>query len=142
MSIKDFRAIREDGKVIQGEMTSSAMSRLGWKPSKVIGAAWKHNSIPVSIKNPNGILAKIGPGNDAVVLLFSACEPHSRLVIVNADGTERLSIGSKVKIDCRNETGMFCWFEPAQTNANSVGVVFRGTVSFTSSMSISRPVMP
>lgn len=127
MTIKDFRKIRRDGKVIDESMRAIDMVALGWTPDKVLEIQWNNDSKLISFKARYGVLGMVIPGREAVAVIEENDESGQRntLSVINVDGSRRMQFSNIQKLQGEDEMGQFCWFEPARIALSNVfGVIF------------------
>lgn len=124
-TIQQFREIRRDGKVIDDSMKVEDIFALG-PTEKVIEVQWSNGSQLVSIQDPYGLLAKVVPGREFVVVNgHDESGQHRELSIINADGRRRFPIPNIQVIRDKSELGDFRWFElPRVDMPNVFGVIF------------------
>lgn len=123
--IQQFIRIRRDGKIIDETMKVEDISALG-AIEKVTEIRWLNGSQPVSFRDDCGVFAKVVPGRQFVVANTNDKSIQRRvLLVLNADGTQRLQLSDTQVIRGKSELGEFCWFEaPRVESLNVFGVVF------------------
>lgn len=127
--IEHFLKIRRDGKRIEEHMDVQAMLAMGWSPDKVVRIEWESNGAKFALDFEHGMLAKVAPDGSAIAVLAESVNgdvAHSKLAIINADGTIRHKISNTHTIDGEVMTGHFAWFEPAQHDPDHcIGIIFQ-----------------
>ena len=126
--IRDFQKLRQDRKIIDESMTACQIAKFDWQPSKVVSIRWMSDGQAVEMQSPFGVLAIVVPGRAYVAAIAELDETgsHSKLDILNSDGSFRRAISNSQQIDGHKRAGMFCRFEPAQSAMpDCFGVIFR-----------------
>jgi hypothetical protein len=126
--IQNFKEMRRDGKVIDENLTTAQLLSLGWAPEKVNRIEWEYHGQPVVVPVPHSMISRVVPERDAVMVIEKLDDTgfRNRLLVLNADGSVRLTIPNEQLIKGRPVHGEFGWFEPARVSGlPSLGIVFQ-----------------
>jgi hypothetical protein len=125
-TIRNFKKIRRDGQVIDEQMTPAQVFALG-TPQKVMTVQWEYGGRAVARQSQYGLLSRVLSGRELVVILESldASDTRNSLLVLNADGSLRVSVPNDQPINGTKERGEFRWLEaPRKNEANRFGAVF------------------
>jgi hypothetical protein len=112
--INQLKELRQDGRVIDENMTFDVMVEQGWEPSLVIEVQWQHDGKTVRFRHPKGVSVHVVSDRScAALLLPRSTEPDAGedFMVVNADGSLRYQVSEVQTLNGRRETGRFEWFE-------------------------------
>ncbi|MFK3644170.1 hypothetical protein [Pseudomonas protegens] len=111
--INDFERIREDGKVIDENMTVDQMIALGWSPCRVVEARWRWQEQLLSVVNSRGLLAIVVPDRQHLAILWNDDDTGvaATLYVVSGDRQQQIRIADKLLINGQLEAGIYSWFE-------------------------------
>jgi len=120
--ISDFERIREDGKVIDENMTVDRMIALGWSPCLVVEARWRWQEQLLSVVNSRGLLAIVVPDRQHLAILWNDDDTGiaATLYVVSGDRQQQIRITDQLLIDGQLETGVYSWFEQFPQDSPSV----------------------
>jgi hypothetical protein len=129
--IERYRALCADGRTLDEQSTVIDIFQRRWRPSTIVRVEWECAGKSVEISHIYGLMAQLLDDASGVAILRAS--PRSRfspeLEVIEPDGTTRFALASPVRIDGRDITGEFAWFESSASSApHIVRLVFWSNV--------------
>lgn len=129
--IERYRTLCADGRTLDEQSTVIDIFQRRWKPSTIVRLEWECTGKSVEISHVYGLMAQLLDDASGVAILRAS--PRSRfspeLELIEPDGATRFALASPVRIDGRDVTGEFAWFESSGDKRHALRLVFWSNAS-------------